>query len=103
MKLLEEETAKRLEEEIRKNVEEKLNSEEVKLEIERRTEEAQKKLFGDVAAQLEKEKEAALMEARQKEVRILDISQILTFLIFVEWLLKLCLVSFVFILCGSSN
>lgn len=103
MKLLEEETAKRLEEEIRKNVEEKLNSEEVKLEIERRTEEARKKLFGDVAAQLEKEKEAALMEARQKEVRISDISQILTFLISVEWLLKVCFVSFVFILYGSST
>lgn len=103
MKLLEEETAKRLEEEIRKNVEEKLNSEEVKLEIERRTEEARKKLFGDVAAQLEKEKEAALMEARQKEVRISDISQILTFLISVEWLLKVCFVSFVFILYGSAT
>lgn len=65
--MLEEETAKRIEEAIRKNVEEKLNSEEVKLEIERRIEEGQKKLFDDVAAQLRKEKETALMEARQKE------------------------------------
>ncbi|KAK6923688.1 Arginine and glutamate-rich protein 1 [Dillenia turbinata] len=67
LKQLEEETAKRVEEAIRKNVEEKLNSEEVRLEIERRTVEALKKLFDDVSAQLEKEKEAALAEARQKE------------------------------------
>lgn len=69
---MEEETAKRLEEAIRKNVEERLNSEEVRLEIERQIEEGQKKLFDDVATQLEKEKEAALMEARQKEVSILN-------------------------------
>ena len=69
---MEEETAKRLEEAIRKNVEERLNSEEVRLEIERQIEEGRKTLFDDVAAQLEKEKEAALMEARQKEVSILN-------------------------------
>lgn len=74
LKLLEEETAKRIEEAIRKNVEEKLNSEELKLEIQRRIEEGQKKLFDDVAAQLKKEKETALMEARQKEVSIYCIS-----------------------------
>lgn len=57
-----------MEEAIRKNVEERLNSEKVKLEIERRVEEGQKKLFDDVVAQLEKEKEVALSEARRKEV-----------------------------------
>lgn len=71
LKKLEEETARRIEEAIRKNVEERLHSEEVKLTIERRIEEGRKKLFEDVAAQLEKEKEAALIEARQKEVSIL--------------------------------
>lgn len=49
-------------------MEERLNSEKVKLEIERRIEEGQKKLFDDVVAQLEKEKEVALSEARRKEV-----------------------------------
>ena len=68
LKKLEEETARRIEEAIRKNVEVRLSSEECKLEIERRTEEGRKKLFDDVAVQLEKEKEAALAEARQKEV-----------------------------------
>lgn len=43
----------------------------MKLTIKRRIEEGKKKLFEDVAAQLEKEKEDALMEARQKEVSIL--------------------------------
>lgn len=74
LKLLEEETAKRLEEAIRKNVEEKLKSEDTKNEIERRVEEGRKKQFDDVAAQLEKEKEAALNEARQKEVSILNLA-----------------------------
>lgn len=68
MKLLEEETARRVEEAIRKRVEESLNSEEVKQEIQRRIEEGRKKLFDEVAVQLEKEKEAALAEARQKAV-----------------------------------
>lgn len=72
MKLLEEETARRLEEAIRKNVEEKLNSEEVRLEIERRVAEGVRKLFDDVEAQLGKEKEDALTEARRKEVSILS-------------------------------
>ncbi|KAF9608433.1 hypothetical protein IFM89_009799 [Coptis chinensis] len=67
LKLLEEETAKRVEEAIRKQVEERLNSEEVKLEIQRRIVEGRNKLLDEVAAQLEKEKEAALIEARQKE------------------------------------
>ena len=68
LKLLEEETAKRLEEAIQKNVEERLNSEEVKLDIERRVVEGRKKLLDDVTTQLEKEKEVALAEARLKQV-----------------------------------
>lgn len=71
LKQLEEETARRLEEEIRSRVEEKMGSEEVKLEIERQIEEARKKLLDDVDAQLQREKEAALAEARAKEVRFL--------------------------------
>lgn len=57
-----------MEEEIRRRVEEKLASEEVRLEIERQIEEARKKLFDDAEAQLQREKEAALAEARAKEV-----------------------------------
>ena len=57
-----------MEEAIRKNVEERLNSEEVKLDIERRIEEGIRKLFDEVDSQLQKEKEAALHEARQKAV-----------------------------------
>ncbi|XP_075507928.1 uncharacterized protein LOC142544776 [Primulina tabacum] len=64
---LEEETSMRVEEEVRKRVEAKLGSEEVGLEIERRIEEGRKKLFDDAKAQLQREKEAALAEARQKE------------------------------------
>lgn len=67
-KLLEEETAKRVEEAIRRKVEESLFSKEIKLEIQRRLEEGRKRLHDEVAAQLEKEKEAAIIEARQKEV-----------------------------------
>lgn len=57
-----------MEEAIRRKVEESLNSEEIKVEIQIRMEEGRKKLFVEVAAQLEKEKEAAIIEARQKEV-----------------------------------
>ncbi|KAF3958733.1 hypothetical protein CMV_016389 [Castanea mollissima] len=67
-KLLEEETAKRVEEAIRRKVEESLFSKEIKLEIPRRLEEGRKRLHDEVAAQLEKEKEAAIIEARQKEI-----------------------------------
>lgn len=69
---MEEETAKRIEEAIRKRVEESLSSEEVKLEIQRRIEEGRKKLFDEVAAQLEREKEEALIEARKKAVRFIS-------------------------------
>lgn len=69
--MLEEELARRVEEAIRKNVEERLNSEEVKDEIKHRVEEGIKKLFDEVDAQLRKEKEAALCEARQKIVSIM--------------------------------
>ncbi|KAL9265188.1 hypothetical protein AKJ16_DCAP25593, partial [Drosera capensis] len=67
LKLLEEEAARRIEEAIRDNVVQKLNSEDVKMEISRRIEQCRKKLFDGIAAQLKKEKETALMEARQKE------------------------------------
>lgn len=68
LKLVEEETARRVEEAISRKVEESLNSEEIRVEIQRLLEEGRKKLLDEVAAQLEKEKEAALMESRQKEV-----------------------------------
>ncbi|RYR35552.1 hypothetical protein Ahy_A10g050697 isoform B [Arachis hypogaea] len=67
LKLIEEETAKRVEEAIRKRVEESLNSEEVQVEIQRRLEEGRKRLNVEVTAQLEKEKEAAVIEAKRKE------------------------------------
>lgn len=70
LKLIEEETAKRVAEEIRKKVEESLNSEEIKLEIRKRLEEGKKKLVVEVAAQLEKEKEESLVEARKREASI---------------------------------
>ncbi|CAB4298222.1 unnamed protein product [Prunus armeniaca] len=67
LKLLEEETSKRVEEAIRTKVEESLNSVEIRVEIQRQLEEGRKKLLTEVAALLEKEKEAALIEARNKE------------------------------------
>ncbi|KHG21072.1 hypothetical protein F383_11050 [Gossypium arboreum] len=67
LKLTEEETAKRVEEAILEKVEERLNSEEIKQEIQKRLEEGRRRLNDEVAIQLEKEKEAALLEARQKE------------------------------------
>ncbi|KAA3460913.1 Ribosomal protein S7 [Gossypium australe] len=67
LKLIEEETAKRVEEAIQKKVEERLNSEEIKQEIQKRLEEGRRRLNDEVAAQLEKEKEAAILEARKKE------------------------------------
>lgn len=83
LRILEEETARRIEEAIRKKVEESLNSEEIKLEIQRRIEEGHKKLLDEVAAQLEKEKEAALIEARQKVVWFLyKRTSIMSFLFF---------------------
>ncbi|KAK3016043.1 hypothetical protein RJ639_007686 [Escallonia herrerae] len=57
-----------MEEVIRIKVDEMLGSEEIKLETERRIQEGRKKLFDDVEAQLWKEKEAALIEARRKEL-----------------------------------
>lgn len=67
LKLIEEETAKRVEDAIKRKVDESLNTEEIKLEIRRRLEEGRKKLVNEVAAQLEKEKESALIESKQKE------------------------------------
>lgn len=67
--MLKEETTKRVEESIRKKVEESLSSEDIKLEINRKLEEGRRTVIEEVTAQLEKEKEAALIEARGKEVR----------------------------------
>lgn len=72
LKLIEEETANRVEEAIQEQVEERLNSEEIKQEIQKRLEKGRRRLNDEVAVQLEKEKEAALIEARQKEVNIQD-------------------------------
>lgn len=47
-----------------------MNSDEIKLEIEKRLEEGRKKLVSEVAEQLEKEKETALIEARRREASI---------------------------------
>ncbi|KAI8555144.1 hypothetical protein RHMOL_Rhmol05G0151600 [Rhododendron molle] len=73
LELIEEETAKRVEEAIRKKVEESLNSEEIKLELQRRLEEGRRKLLDMVAVQLEKEKESAVIEARKREANYLVI------------------------------
>lgn len=57
-----------MEEAIKRRVEESLNTEEIKLKIQRRLEEGRSRLLDEVAAQLKKEKEASLLEARRKEV-----------------------------------
>lgn len=67
-KVIEEETAKIIEQSIRKKVHEALHSEEFKKEIESRIQEGRKKIIDDIAAQLEREKEEALAEARRNEV-----------------------------------
>jgi arginine/glutamate-rich protein 1 len=67
LKLIEEETARRVEEAIRKKVNEALNSEEVKKEIEAKVQEGRNKLFDEIAQQLAREKEDALAEARRQE------------------------------------
>lgn len=72
-KLVEEETVKRVEQAIQKKVDESLNSLEIRSELQRRLVEGRKRLQMEVAAQLEKEKEAALIEARQKEVISLNL------------------------------
>lgn len=59
---------KRVEETIRRKVEESLQSEKIKLKILTLLEEGRKRLIEEVAAQLEKEKEASLTEAKEKEV-----------------------------------
>jgi arginine/glutamate-rich protein 1 len=45
-----------------------LNREEIKQEIQRRIEEGRKRIYEEVAIQIEKKKEAALNEAMQKAV-----------------------------------
>ncbi|KAK4742159.1 hypothetical protein SAY87_000160 [Trapa incisa] len=47
----------------RGRVEESLNNEEIKMEIKSRLEEGQRGILDEVATQLEKQKEAALLEA----------------------------------------
>lgn len=76
MKLVEEETANRVEEAIKKRVQERLNSDDIKIEIQKRLEEGRKKVLIEVEAQLEKEKEAAIIEARQKEASALTFTSI---------------------------
>lgn len=69
LKLIEEETARRVEETIRKIVADSLDSEEIKLQIQRQLEEGRKKLHEEVAAELEREKQAAQLDAQRKEVK----------------------------------
>ena len=59
-------------------MEERLNSEEIRLEIDRRIEEGRKKMLDEVAVLLEKEKESTLSQAKQKEVISLSISSFLS-------------------------
>lgn len=73
MKLIEEETVKRVEEAIQNKVEVRLNTEEIKQEIQKRLEEGRRRLVAEVAAQLEREKESAEVEARRKEVKLYKI------------------------------
>lgn len=47
-----------------------MNRDEIRLEIQRLLEDGRKKLSEEVAAQLEKEKEAAIIEAKHREVNI---------------------------------
>lgn len=74
-KIIEEESAKRVEEAIRKKVHDALHSEEFKKEVELKIQEGRKKIIDDIAAQLEREKEEALAEARRKEVNTVIILQ----------------------------
>jgi arginine/glutamate-rich protein 1 len=71
LKLLEEETARRIEEAIQKSVEEALKSAEVKLEIQIYLEDGRKKMLQDVAVQLKKEKQENLSQAKLKEVSLM--------------------------------
>lgn len=61
---------KRVEEAIREKVEGSLQSEKIKLEILTLLEEGRKRLNEEVAAQLEKEKEASLIDSKEKEVMV---------------------------------
>ncbi|CAI0387476.1 unnamed protein product [Linum tenue] len=69
VKLVVEETAKRLEEAIQRKVEESLASEEIKQYLQRHLNEGRKALIDEVAAQLKKEKEAVATETKQIEER----------------------------------
>jgi arginine/glutamate-rich protein 1 len=54
-----------------------MNSEEIKHEIQRRIDEGRKRIHGEVAAQIEKEKVSALVEAQQKAVSSLPLACIM--------------------------
>ena len=76
-----------MEEAIQKKVEESLNAEEIKLEVQRRLEEGRKRLLVEVAAQLEKEKEATLVEAKQKEASTIknSLHRLLSFMYYMKF------------------
>ena len=74
LRLLEDETTKRVEQAIRKQVENSLNSEEIKHEIQRRIDEGRKRIHEEVAAQIKKVKVSALVEAQQKAVSALRLA-----------------------------
>lgn len=67
LKLIEEETTRRVEEAIQKKVADALDSQEIKLEIQMLLDEGRKKLTEEVAAELEREKQSAQIEAQRKE------------------------------------
>jgi F0F1-type ATP synthase membrane subunit b/b' len=56
-----------------------LNSEEIKHEIQRRIEVGRKRIHEEVLVQIEKEKEAALVEAQHKVVNVLSLAHLLLF------------------------
>ena len=68
LKLIEEESSKRIELAIEKLVQEALDSEELRKEVERRLQEGRKKVSEDVLTQMEKEREEAALESQRKEV-----------------------------------
>ncbi|CAM6093839.1 unnamed protein product [Calypogeia fissa] len=70
LKLIEEETARRVEGAIRAMVQEALVSDDLKREVELKVEEGRKKILEDIANQLQQEKQAALAAARKKEEKI---------------------------------
>ena len=66
IRIVDEETTKRLEVEICKKVEESLGTEDTKSEIQSRIEEGRNKLMENITIQLQKEKEDKIQEGHQK-------------------------------------